>query len=110
VGRKRREERDLRSLDRERMHSIFGPVDDQPPAAGGTGFEGRNTITGPFTPDLDDPLWKTLLTWVWLPALVLFLTLEIWVGIPQVAAWLIAIGFTVGYGVLGWVAYRKRRG
>ncbi len=110
MGRKRREERDLRSLDRERMLSIFGPLDENQPAAGGeTGFKGRNVITGPFAPALDDPLWKTLLTWVWLPALVAFLSVEIWLGIPGVIAWLIAIGFTLVYGVFGWIAYRRRR-
>ena len=91
------------------MLSIFGPLDDQPPAGGETGFTGRNTITGPFLPDLDDPLWKTLLSWLWLPALVLFITLELWLGIPQVVAWLLTIGFVLGYAVIGWVAYRKRR-
>jgi hypothetical protein len=90
------------------MYSIFGPVDDQPPAGGGTGFKARNTLTGPFQPDLDDPLWKTLLTWVWLPALVGFLTLEIWIGIPGVIAWLSAIAFMLAYGVFGWLAYRRR--
>jgi hypothetical protein len=90
------------------MYSIFGPVDDQPPA-GETGFKGRNALTSVFAPDLDDPLWKTLLTWLWLPALVLFLSLEIWLGIPQVIAWLVAIGFIAGYAVLGWAAYRRRR-
>ncbi len=91
------------------MFSIFGPIDDQPPAAGGTGFKGRNTITGPFQPKLDDPLWKTLLTVIWLPALVLFLTVEIWIGIPGVVAWLLVIGFSIAYGVFGWFAYRRRR-
>jgi len=105
----RREERDLRSLERKRMFSIFGPLDDGPPAGGATGFNGRNVVTGPFAPDLDDPLWKTLLTWLWLPALVGFLTLEIWIGIPGVIAWLLAIGFGVVYGTVGWLAYRRRR-
>jgi hypothetical protein len=93
------------------MFSIFKPPDPaEPPAAGGTGFKARNVLTGPFAPRLYDPLWKTLLTWVWLPALLVFLSLEIWIGIPQIAAWLVALGFMVGYAVLGWVAYRKRRG
>ena len=109
MSRRRREERDLRSLDRRSMFSIFGPVDDQPPAEGGTGFKGRNVVTGPFAPDLDDPLWKTLLTWLWLPALVLFLTVVVWLGIPPVAAWVLVIAFGLAYCALGWFAYRRRR-
>jgi hypothetical protein len=91
------------------MFSIFAPLDpDERPAEPSTGFRGRNTWTGPFSPRLDDPLWKTLLSWLFLPALLGFLSIEIWLGLPAVAAWLLVIGFCVGYAVLAWIAYRNR--
>ena len=105
----RKEERDLRSLDRKRMESIFKPLDaDEPPAGGGSGFSRRNVLTGPLAPALDDPAWKTLLSWLWLPALAVFLTLVVWLRIPPVAGWLLVIAFAIGYCALAWFAYRRR--
>ena len=91
------------------MLSIFAPLDaDEPPAPGATGFKGRNVVTGPVAPRLDDPPWKTLLSWLWLPALAAFLTLVIWLRIPAIAGWLLVIAFGAGYCALAWLAYRRR--
>jgi hypothetical protein len=109
VSRPKRTERDLRSLDRKSMYSIFPPLDDKEPALGDDGFKARNNMTSAFAPDMDDPMWKTLLTWLWVPALIVFLSLEEWLSLPQLTAWLLAIGFMVLYAALGWFAYRKKR-
>jgi hypothetical protein len=91
------------------MFSIFRPLDpSEPPGPPATGFAARNVVTGPFAPGLDDPMWKTLLSWLWLPALALFLTLVVWLQIPPVAGWLSVIGFSGAYIALAWLAYRKR--
>jgi hypothetical protein len=91
------------------MLSIFAPLDpSDPPASGGSGFKGRNVVTGPFAPRLDDPFWKTMLSWLWLPALALFLTVVVWLQVPALAGWLLVIGFVLAYCALAWLAYRKR--
>ena len=90
------------------MFSIFKPLDPNERPAPLPRFMGRNVITGPFAPRLDDPFWKTMLSWLWLPGLGLFITLVVWLQVPPVAGWLLVIGFAVGYCVLAWAAYRKR--
>ena len=57
---RKEEERDYRSLERESMYSIFGPLDEQetpqPPR------KRKRFLTLPFIPYLDDTTWTVVLT------------------------------------------------
>jgi hypothetical protein len=56
----RKEERDYRSLERESMYSIFGPLDEQEPPARPP--RRKRLLTLPFIPYLDDTTWTLVLT------------------------------------------------
>ena len=55
----RKEERDLRSLERQSMYSIFAPLDDEPPRRS---KKQRKPLNMPFVPYLDDTTWTVVLT------------------------------------------------
>ena len=56
----RKEERDYRSLERESMYSIFGPLDEQEPPE--RPRKRKRLLTLPFIPYLDDTTWTVVLT------------------------------------------------
>jgi hypothetical protein len=56
----RKEERDLRSLERQSMYSIFAPLDDDEPPR--RSKKQRKPLNMPFVPYLDDTTWTVVLT------------------------------------------------
>jgi hypothetical protein len=106
--RRRLEERELRSLERRSMQSIFPPLDPSETPPRERDFTRRNVLVGPMAPGLDDPMWKTLISWLWLPALIVFLTVVTWLQLPPVLGWMLVIAFCVAYAAFAWLAYRRR--
>ena len=56
---RKQEERDYRSLERESMYSIFGPLPDEGPEKP---RKRRRLETLPFIPYLDDTTWTVVVT------------------------------------------------
>jgi hypothetical protein len=102
VGKQPLRESDLRSLERARMYTIFAPLDANEPLPRELLLAGRRH--------------RALGRWelggaVWLPALVLILTVGIWVRLPGVvvgAAIAGTFGALVAYALAGELrAHRK---
>jgi hypothetical protein len=82
------------------MLSIFRPLDPRDAPSRDAPEPGRrNTLIAPFVPNIDDPLWKSLLSLIWMPALVVFVTVELWLQVPALPGWIAVIAFCVAYAV-----------
>jgi len=107
MARRRVEQRDLRSLDRPGLRSIFTPLDPaEPPARGQTrDYRTMQMFTSAFT--RDDPSWKDGLGLLFLPILVALISLLLWTGLPQLFDWLAVLAYLVAFTAAALYLYRK---
>ena len=94
MPRRRLEERDLRSLERRSMYSIFRALDpnERPLKSRGPVYEGT---------------WKLALGLLWAPALLALVQLELFLQLPQTVGWLVVVAFCFSYVVAALVALRR---
>jgi hypothetical protein len=101
VSPRKTEAKDLRSLDGPGLRAIFRPLD--PNEKPSPRQPGRNLsifmFTFPFT--RDEPTWKDafglLLFLLLFPMLLALISVDLWLGVPQLVAWLSVLGFVVAY-------------
>ena len=82
------------------MYSIFPPLDPNEKPRRGL----RLDTVGP---QMEEPLWKSSLFLLWMPLLLVFVSVEISLQIPPVPAWSMIAGFCVAYTVFALWLYRK---
>lgn len=93
---RRLEDRDLRSLDRPGLRSIFRPLDpNEKPASGPRGIW------------LGPPIGNVLLVLMF-PLLLALVSVELWLAVPQLVAWLSVLAF-IGLYVTGIVLITRRK-
>lgn len=52
--------------------------------------------------------WGRTLGLLWVPAVIVLITVEDWLGVPQVAGWISLVGLTVGFVLIGLLLDRRR--
>jgi hypothetical protein len=105
MARQRREERDLRSLERPSMYSIFHALNPNERPF-------KNPLRSPWSsfgqPLVDEVPWKYALALAWLPPLLALVQIELWLQIPQTTGWLLVVAFFIVYAVAVVLVLRKR--
>jgi|SRR5579872_3058702 len=114
MGRRKLEERNLRSLDRQGLRSIFRPLDpgaDTLPRVPRT-WHMWSGWDPPSNPDEspDEPRWKAAIALLFLPAVVVLIEVMSRLAIPQLIAWLAVLGCFAALSVFVMVSIRSRRG
>lgn len=94
MPRRRLEERDLRSLERRSMYSIFRALDPNE----------RPLKSRPYLPEFS---WKFAFALLWFPALLALVQLELFLPLPQAVGWLVVVAFCFAYLVAMVAVLRK---
>lgn len=102
MRRSRLEERDLRSLDRRGLRSIFTPLDPN---------ERHSSRPAPYLRGAlfsrGEPRWRDGVGLLMFPLLALLITVELWAGVPQLLGWLGVLGFLVLFTVAALLIDRR---
>ena len=107
MSRRKLQERDLRSLDRPGLQSIFSPLDPnaRPARREAKRYLAGQMFTSAFT--REEPRWRDGIGLLFLPILAVLISVLLWVGVPQLIAWLVVLAYLVAFSAAALVVYRK---
>jgi hypothetical protein len=54
----------------------------------------------------EDNVWRDRLVWLWVPAMILLITIEDWLHVPQLVGWLSIGALFVVFLVVAWLTDR----